>query len=297
MIRGLIEKGKMFTPEDKKAVLDKQKEILSLIIPKHKELAARGQIELTTTPFYHPIMPLVYDTNSAKEAMPYVNLPSIRFQHPEDVKRQIESAVAYHEKNFGEKPMGMWPSEGSVSEAILPLVAGAGIKWIATDESVLASSLNLGRGMSAAETYKPYLANHNVAMIFRNHFLSDQIGFVYQRWRAKDAADDFVKHLNNIRGSLPNDGRKYLVTVILDGENAWEYYKDGGEEFLNELYRRIQSDPNIRTAVRAISWRRTRRVTGSDSSSPLPGSIIISASGSGTRRTTWRGITSRASGL
>jgi len=247
VIKNMIEKGRNFTPEDKKAVLDKQKEILSLTIPKYKELSARGQIELTASPFYHPILPLVYDTNSAKESMPHINLPSIRFQHPEDAKYQIESAAAYHEAKFGERPAGMWPSEGSVSEQILPLIAGAGIKWIATDESVLASSLNLPRLLASHEIYKPYVVGNQINIIFRNHFLSDQIGFVYQRWRAAEAADDFVKHLHNIRASLPSDDKKYLVSVILDGENAWEYYRDGGEEFLREFYKRVSEDPNIIT--------------------------------------------------
>jgi alpha-amylase/alpha-mannosidase (GH57 family) len=247
VISGLVNKGQHFTAEDKAALLAKQKEILSLIIPKYKELAQRGQIEVTTSPFYHPILPLLCDTNSAKEALPYAQLPSIRFQHPEDAKRQIGAAVAYHESHFGEKPQGMWPSEGSVSEQILPLVAEAGVKWIATDEGILAASLNHPRLLASHEMYKPYLVNNQIAILFRNHFLSDQIGFVYQRWRAKDGVEDFMKHLHNIRASLPSDNRRYLVTVILDGENAWEYYRDGGEEFLREFYRRLSSDPDIKT--------------------------------------------------
>ncbi|MFA4966674.1 MAG: glycoside hydrolase family 57 protein [Candidatus Margulisiibacteriota bacterium] len=247
VVKAMIEKGKNFSAEDKRAVLAKQKEIMSLTMPKYKELAARGQIELTTSPFYHPILPLICDTNAAKESMPHINLPSVRYQHPEDAKHQIESAVAFHEAHFGEKPAGMWPSEGSVSEQILPLLKDAGIKWIATDESVLASSLNVPRQLASNELYKPYAVGDQLNIIFRNHFLSDQVGFVYQRWRAKDSANDFIKHLHNIRASLPSDGRNYLVTVILDGENAWEYYKDGGEEFLREFYQRIASDHNIIT--------------------------------------------------
>ncbi len=247
VIRDLLEKGKYFTAEDKQMVLDKQKELLALIIPKYKQLSDRGQIELTTSPFYHPILPLICDTNIARQSMSDINLPSIRFQHPEDAKYQIESAAAYHESKFGERPAGMWPSEGSVSEMILPLVKESGIKWIATDESVLASSLNLPRLMASNEIYKPYRVDDDTSIIFRNHFLSDQIGFVYQRWRAKDAADDFVRHLHDIRASLPSDGRKYLVTVILDGENAWEYYRDGGEEFLRDFYQRLSNEPNVVT--------------------------------------------------
>lgn len=247
VISDLIKKGKYFNAEDKKLLFEKEKEILSAIIPKHKELSDRKQIELTTSPFYHPILPLLCDTNSAKEAMPYMQSPSMRFQHPEDAKYQIEKAIAYHEQKFGEKPRGMWPSEGSVSDQMMSLVAEAGIRWVATDEGILSASLGLSRLPHPSELCKPYLAQGKVAMVFRNHFLSDQIGFVYQRWRAKDAVGDFMKHLHNIRASLPNDGRKYLLSVILDGENAWEFYKDGGEEFLNEFYKTLGSDSNIQT--------------------------------------------------
>jgi len=254
VIKDLIQKGKYFTPEDKKLVIEKQWEIMGKVIPKYKELQERGQIELTTTPFYHPILPLLCDTNVAKEAMPYVKLPSSSFQHPEDAEAQIRLAVEYHEQKFGSRPKGMWPSEGSVSEQIIPLVAKAGIKWLATDEGILERSLHKiemrARTLSAAELYQPYLVEKDgqtVAMIFRNHFISDQIGFVYYRWSVSDALADFFSHLNNIRMSLPEDQRSYLVSVILDGENAWEYYPGGGKEFLEAFYGRLSRDPMVKT--------------------------------------------------
>ncbi|MBI5700759.1 glycoside hydrolase [Candidatus Saganbacteria bacterium] len=246
IVSALIAKGKGFTREEKLALLNKQIELLGKIIPKCRELQDRSQIEVTTSPFYHPILPLVCDTNVAHESMPYVKLPSVRFRHPEDAESQIQEAVKFHEQHFGKPPFGMWPSEGSVSEEMIPLVGKAGIKWIATDESILSSSLS--KSPSASELYKPYHVEkdgNQVSMIFRNHFLSDQIGFVYQRWRVKEAVADFKKHLYNIRAALPDDGRKYLVSVILDGENAWEYYRDGGEEFLRGLYQGLSSDQSI----------------------------------------------------
>jgi len=247
IISALIKKEKNFSAQDKGNLLKKQKELLSLTIPKYKELADRGQIELTTSPFYHPILPLLTDTNSAKESMPYVHLPSVRYQHPEDAKKQIEMAIEYHQSRFGEKPQGMWPSEGSVSEQVQAIFGEMGIRWIATDEGVLSASFGLSRGLSPMELYKPYQLSGGTSIIFRNHFLSDQIGFVYQRWSPKEAAKDFMKNLHEVRASLPNDGRKYLVSVILDGENAWEYYYDGGEEFLREFYSALSSDPKIKT--------------------------------------------------
>lgn len=248
VIRELFAKGRNFSADDKKVLLAKQIEILSRIIPKHKELLAKGQIEVTTTPFYHPILPLLCDTNAAKESMPHIKLPAIRFRHPEDAERQISSAVDYFKEKFGEPPAGLWPSEGSVGDEMARITSEKGVQWIATDESVLGSSL--GRMLSPAERCRPYFMDwegRRLNLIFRNHFLSDQIGFVYQRWRAKDSVDDFIKHLHDIRNALPDDGKRYLVSVILDGENAWEYYKDGGEDFLREFHSRLQNTPHITT--------------------------------------------------
>jgi alpha-amylase/alpha-mannosidase (GH57 family) len=248
VVKELFAKGRNFTADDKAAVLGKQIEVLSRIIHKYTDLSERGQIEITTSPFYHPILPLLCDTSVAKESMPHIKLPAVRFRHPEDAEHQIRSAVEYFKQKFGEAPAGMWPSEGSVSEDMARLTAAAGIGWIGTDEGVLGSSI--GRMLSPAERCQPYFMDwegRRLDMIFRNHFLSDQIGFVYQRWRAKDSVDDFVRHLYDIRGALPDDGKKYLVSVILDGENAWEYYRDGGEGFLRELHDRLQNTPNIIT--------------------------------------------------
>ncbi|MFH1387670.1 MAG: glycoside hydrolase family 57 protein [bacterium] len=250
VIKGLIAKGKYFSAEDKALVISKQLEVMGKVIPKYKELSARGQIELTTTPYYHPILPLLCDSSLAKEAMPGVRLPKTNFHHPEDALEQIKMAVAFHRERFGSDPAGMWPSEGSVAPAIIPLIAKSGIKWIATDEAILERSLR--RGLLAEDLYQPYTAEHEgseVAMIFRNHFISDQVGFVYYRWKINDALADFSGHCNNIRLSLPEDGNKYLLSVILDGENAWEFYPGGGKEFLEAFYQRLSSEQMIKTVT------------------------------------------------
>ena len=254
VVAELIKKGKNFTEEDKRAVVDKQKEILAKIIPAYREAQDRGQIELTTSPFYHPILPLLCDTNSAREAMPWAKLPDVPFRHPEDAESQIKLAVEYHASRFGRPPKGMWPSEGSVSEQVIPLIARHGIKWIATDEAILERTLqkleNNGRRLTAEELYQSYLMEQegaSVAIVFRNHFISDQIGFVYSKWSPRDSVNDLMGHLNNIRISLPDDGREYLVSVILDGENAWEYYPDQAKHFFDELYSRLSTDQMVRT--------------------------------------------------
>ncbi|MFA4857941.1 MAG: glycoside hydrolase family 57 protein [Candidatus Margulisiibacteriota bacterium] len=250
----LINKGKYFSHEDKLAVVLKQKEVMAKIIPAYRAAQDRGQVELSVSPFYHPILPLLCDSNSAREAMPDIRLPNVPFRHPEDAEAQIRLAVEYYQGRFGKQPAGMWPSEGSVSEQIIPLLSKAGIKWIGTDEGILLQSLNkMGRhrtSLPAEEIYQPYLAEHDgaeVSMVFRNHFISDQVGFVYYRWKVGDAVADFMGHLNNIRLSLPEDGKEYLVTVILDGENAWEYYPNQGQQFLAAFYDGLRCNPMVRT--------------------------------------------------
>ena len=139
-LRGLRDKGRNFTDEDRDALLAKHLEILKRIVPLHKELADRGQVELTTTPYFHPILPLLFDKKLAREAMPEVKLPRYSGGYPEDAAVHVRRAVEEHERIFGRKPKGMWPAEGSVCQAMLPLLAQHGIRWIATDEEVLSAS-------------------------------------------------------------------------------------------------------------------------------------------------------------
>ena len=254
VISALIGKGRDFTPEDKADLLNKQKELMAKVMPKYRELLDKGRIEISVTPYYHPILPLLIDTNAAKEALPKIKLPQQRFMHPEDAQFQINEAVKYFKELFGRAPEGMWPSEGSVSEEIIPPVSGAGIKWIATDEEVLSMSLGRplaeGRPLLSSELFKPYLLKRDSAalsIVFRDHNLSDLIGFVYSKWDPIEAAKDFMMHLKNIRESLPDDGKNYLVSVILDGENAWEFYKNNGWDFLSELYGRVSKEQDIKT--------------------------------------------------
>jgi len=254
LVKGLIEKGANFTEAEKVLLLQKQRVVMGLIIPEYKRLAEQGRIELTTTPFYHPILPLLCDTDLAKVAVPDIHLPSRRFAHPEDAKAQIDRAMAFHEQLFGSRPAGMWPSEGSVAEEILPLLAAAGIKWIGTDEGVLARSLGVhierdfaGIMKNPAMLYKPYLAgkgDNRISMVFRDHTLSDLVGFVYSKWDYKNAVHDLLDRLHRVRKSLPPG--PHLASIILDGENAWEYYQNDGRDFFLYLYERLSREQGLR---------------------------------------------------
>jgi len=249
----LVEKGRDFTEEEKELLLAKQLDLLKKIIPRYREMVTDNRIELSVSPFYHPILPLLCDTNVARIAMPEIRLPKKRFSHPEDAQRQIKMGIEYFEMIFGYRPLGMWPSEGSVSEEVLRLIASEGIRWIGTDEDILAASL--GKSMrdpyrnvlDPASLYSPHLYE-DVSVVFRDHSLSDLIGFEYSRWDPRGAAEDLIAKLVHIARSAPKD-RPYLVSIILDGENAWEYYRNDGHDFLRYLYERLSGEERLETTT------------------------------------------------
>jgi alpha-amylase/alpha-mannosidase (GH57 family) len=239
-LRALIHKGRDFSRDDQAMMAGKESEGLRRVLPVYREYAAKGQIEISTTPFYHPILPLLCDSDIARVPHPGVPLPS-RFQYPGDAKVQLKRARAYIEEKFGVSPKGLWPSEGSVSDDALALAAECGFTWSGTDNGVLARTL--GHGAGAYETYRAYCwkqRGHEMRMLFRDHYLSDLIGFTYQRMGAAEAAEHF---LHQIRQNAA--GTEALVPIILDGENAWEWYEANGRPFLRELYRRISEDPQM----------------------------------------------------
>ncbi len=254
-LRDLLAKGRHFTEADKDLLLDKHIEILGRIIPLHKELAERGQVELTTTPYYHPILPLLLDKKLAREAMPDVKLPRHTAGYPDDAEVHVRRAVQMHERVFGSRPVGMWPAEGSVCQPMLPLLARHGIRWIATDEGILSMSTQgfvsrdeRGHVRNPGHLYRPYRVREGdseLGIVFRDHALSDMIGFHYQRSEPVAAAEDFLRHLHNIRSAV-TDKEPVLVSVILDGENCWEHYPGGGVAFLRALYERCTRTAGLR---------------------------------------------------
>ncbi|MDD5132150.1 MAG: glycoside hydrolase family 57 protein [bacterium] len=258
-LQQIIDKGKNFTEEEKLFVVQKHRDIMAQVIGKYKEMQDRGQIEVTTTPFYHPILPLLCNTDSARIATPEIILPKKGFRHPEDARIQIQRAVEYYEKCFGRKPRGMWPSEGSVSEDIIPLVAEAGIKWIATDQDILANTLKIvlrkdfnSNDVYSDALYKGYRAKNQdkeVNIVFRDKALSDLIGFTYSHMSTRDAINNFIGTLRHIRDNVNKMPGPHLLSIILDGENAWEFYPDDGEHFLRALYRELSADPGFRTVT------------------------------------------------
>ena len=256
-IADLFKKNEKFTEDDKKLLISKQREILSWILPKYRELKDKGQIEISFSPYFHPIMPLLCDLKIARVSSPNLVLPQKDFSHPEDVEAHVKQGIQLYQDIFGEPPQGIWPSEGSVSEGIIPLLAKFGLKWMASDEEILFLSLTQPEKVKKKKIeednklYFPYrveVEGAEIDIIFRSHILSDAIGFVYRSWDPEKASDNFIQNLHRIRERIPSEKlHKSLVSVILDGENCWEYYPEDGHWFLKALYQKLSDDPLIET--------------------------------------------------
>jgi alpha-amylase/alpha-mannosidase (GH57 family) len=252
-LRGLARKGRDYSREDVAYVLAAQRRILAEVVPRWRGLAARGQVELSTTPYYHPILPLVCDTDSARRALPGIALPP-RFARPEDARWHVREAMTSHARRFGSPPAGMWPAEGSVSPEALEVLASEGVRWAASDEGVLLHSLP-AEAPRLRSLYRPWRVSAGgageVAMLFRDRALSDVIGFTYATVPAKDAVEDFLAHVGAIGEAWARDGQDGPATVgvFLDGENAWEHYPESGRDFLDRLYGGLEASPAVETVT------------------------------------------------
>ena len=264
VINAFSAKGKDFSEKDKAMLKKKQLEYLQIVLPIYREAAGRGQIEISTTPSYHPILPLICDSDIARIANPSTPLPRRPYRHPEDAREQLRRAREYHQRIFGVLPSGLWPSEGSVSDQTLAIAAEEGFRWFGTDEGVLGRTLNVGFFREASglpanadklyQAWRVQMGSNGITGLFRDHHISDLIGFVYSRMDSKAAAADLHGRLRLIGDRVPSK-QPLTVCIFLDGENAWEYYPSHGREFLREFYRRIQDDSDFRalTATEAIA--------------------------------------------
>jgi len=253
LIPRLMSQGSLFTYTDRRLLFELYGELIAGLIPRYRKLVEEGRIEISTTPHYHPIAPLLIDLKSAREALPDSGLPETP-SYPGGVERMvfhIDSAIASHEARFGRRPGGMWPAEGAVSHASLMQLAQHGVKWAATGEGVLVNSLRQSHGQvpeKAEYMYRPYRvqdAAQQIHCFFRDDRLSDLIGFEYAKWYGRDAVANFVSELESIY-QRTDQGENPVVSVILDGENAWEYYPYNGYYFLTELYEALTEHPHIR---------------------------------------------------
>ncbi|WP_006787740.1 glycoside hydrolase family 57 protein [Thiorhodospira sibirica] len=253
-IQRLMDKGAAFSLEDRRELVQIIHELLSTVIGRYQCLAAKGRIELSFTPYAHPIMPLLQDLRSAHEAQPEVPLPEPA-QYPGGAVRvdwHIRQGLEAFANYFDTPPVGCWPSEGGLSETTIAALAQHRIAWTATGETVLKNSLQQAqRPCPDADKdwlYQPYrLADQDTWVFFRDDGLSDAVGFKYATWHADDAVADLLSHLEHIANQAEAKGTlgQRVVSIILDGENAWEYYPANGYYFLQTLYTKLASHPRL----------------------------------------------------
>jgi len=251
-IRSLFKKGRGFTEEEKRSLLDWGVALASRVVEVYRDAMGSGQIEISTSAYHHPILPLLVTTDAPREVSPTIALPQPSYSAPEDAAAQLSRASASHALRFGAPPRGTWPPEGSVSQQALTLVREAGFSWCASDETVLARALGRsepgGDGWAAAlcRPYRVETGKGAISILFRERPLSDRIGFLYAAWEPERAAEDFVTRVREYGARARREGRNDpVVTVILDGENCWESYQDDGRPFLEALYRRLEEGNGV----------------------------------------------------
>ena len=247
------EAGRRFSREDVRYVIGRQRLMASGVPHLYHRLEHDGQIELMTVPYYHPILPLIIDGRSALRSDPTALVPDPAFAYPDDAAFQLEEAISSHERVFGKKPRGVWPSEGAVSPEAAAAIFKSGLEWFASDEGVLARSIGvelkrdeIGALLEPQLLYRPFKTGGGTA-IFRDRELSDRVGFLYGDMKPHDAVGDLIWKLERARDRLPDDGGPYLASIILDGENAWEQYPNNGNDFLRYLYGTLQKDERFET--------------------------------------------------
>jgi len=254
LVVAMMAKGCLFTYKERQQLLALIGELIAGIIPRYRKLAEDGQVELSTTPYYHPIAPLLLDFKSARESVPEIDLP-LSPHYPGGAQRlsfHISEGLKLHERHFGTRPEGMWPAEGGVSQAAAIVMAQNGCRWIATGQKVLSNSLHhASQDALLADPinylYRPYRISdgqNEIACFFRDDHLADKIGFEYAKWFGRDAVLNFVHSLEEI-WQHSSGHENPVVSVILDGENAWEYYPYNGYYFLSEMYAMLQDHPYI----------------------------------------------------
>jgi alpha-amylase/alpha-mannosidase (GH57 family) len=260
VLRRLVEKGREFTMDELELIIARHREMCAQVVPLYRKLAERGQVELTTSPYAHPVLPLLVDSAHARRATPGLPIPEPSFQAREDVLVHLQMALECHERFFEQRPLGLWPSEGAVSQEVVEAIGAVGFQWLASDEAILGRCLGRWFQRDSQDTvtnpqalYQPYLAmignRPGPTLIFRDHVLSDRIGFIYQHIPGEQAAEDLIIRLQIIRRRLADEHRPYLVSIILDGENCWDGYEHNGDVFLHSLYRRLSRSSELRTVT------------------------------------------------
>ena len=262
VVKKLLAQGEGYTHAQKIALMRSLTAFVATILPYYAKLAEAGRIEISTTPFNHPISPLLMDIRNGKRANPDTPIPDVEGDLSGDAVIQTERAIAYYEQIFGHKPTGFWPAEGAVSYEFLEMIARRGIAWAASDEEILYKTLGHSDKSAIYRRNRLQFGEEgSIALFFRDHALSDLIGFTYSGWDAEQAVEDFVSRIAAIHRSGSDD---QIVNVILDGENAWEYYPHNASDFFRQLYSRIAD----------LEWCRTATMSQSAGNARVPQSAL-----------------------
>jgi alpha-amylase/alpha-mannosidase (GH57 family) len=259
LISDLHARARNFTESMKSSLLERQTQLIGEVLGRYKHLEQSGQVEISTSPYFHPILPLLCNSEVARVALPDIKLPARRLSYPGDARAQIEAGIGLHRKVFGKQPAGMWPPEAALSEETAALAAAAGFRWMAAAESTLEASL--GTSLRDPQTgalerpdllYRPHSfvsGGREVLIFFRDSALSDLISFRYKDLPSREAVGDFMSRLDGIRRDLGDEVRRSVILVALDGENCWEFYDKGGDPFLKQLYGELSSCDRVETVL------------------------------------------------
>ena len=272
-IKALMAKGRMYSEQDRRLLVEIIYELISTLTSRYKKLAEEKRIELSMTPFAHPIVPLLIDIESAREAMPDVLLPEVK-KYPDGKQRSLwhmQKGLEIFQRAFGFSPHGCWPSEGCVSGEMIELLSGCNIRWLASGETVLRNSLTASEIATGDKIYAAYkYADNDIACFFRHDGLSDLIGFKYSDWHADDAVANLIQNVEKIAESHTDGNESGIVSIILDGENAWEYYPENAYYFLSALYKKLSEHETINLTTYSeyleqfsVTNRLTKMIAGS----------------------------------
>ncbi|HEY9868247.1 MAG TPA: glycoside hydrolase family 57 protein [Candidatus Obscuribacterales bacterium] len=258
-LRSFAEQRRAFPVERRRRLIEIERELIRQTIPVYRQLQELGQVEVITSPYYHPILPLIIDSNVARLPSPHTKLPRRLYLHREDARRQVETGLNFYQEMFHQPARGMWPSELAVSPPALELIAQCGVRWVVLDEALLQRTLdvtiyrddhgNLNSAELICQPYRLHVGDQDINLFFREVVLSNEISFSYGRRAAQEAASALYLRLKHIQQRLFNWDREGVVVVALDGENCWETYEQDGGPFLRELYRRLSEDNTLKVCT------------------------------------------------
>lgn len=267
-LKKLVKKGKNYTLEDRIAIIQIQRDIIKKIIPTIRKLIEKNKIEITTSPYYHPILPILLDyKNIKKNSSPANDLQDLKTDL--DAKMQTKMALDRIEEVFGKRPRGVWPSEQCVSAKTLEMLSSLGVEWSLSDEGILANSINfefehdfkgyIKEPYHLLKTYKYKTSTSDLKMVFRESTIPNLIGFEYQNHNPIATANDLYDRIKVLQSKiLSSPDNEHLLTIALDGENCWENYLEDGASFLKTLYTLITEDDSLETVLLSDYLEKTK---------------------------------------